>query len=347
MRHKLLFCTLMPKLSFIYKPSDSCRGGSALSSVACTKQCAFKQNSSQSMTFKKLSLALLLILIPQFLFAASSVFWVSKGNNKIIIGGTIHLLRPSDFPLPREFEHAFSASRLILFESDLSMASSPEFAQRLAEEMRLKDGKTIDQILHPKLWVKLSQYAAATGFPLESMESFNAAFISIMMTVFEAQRIGASGGVEAHFAEKMQGKRVGELEDEQEVLQAMRALAEVNANSVISSTLRDLENLSETMDMAVDAWRKGRTEKLYKKLAKDMREKTPEVYDTLLVQRNKRWLPKIENLFNSPETEFILVGAMHLSGPDSLLKMLENKGYKVKRYRAFSTRAQRRRAAKN
>ncbi|MBX2858218.1 MAG: TraB/GumN family protein [Cellvibrionaceae bacterium] len=296
---------------------------------------------------RKISVFLLFTLLSQLVFAGSSVFTVSKGKNKIIIGGTIHLLRPTDFPLPKEFEHAFANTRMVLFESDLSVAASPEFAQRLARQMRLKNGKTVDQFLQPKLWSKLTAYSDKHGFPLHSMKSFNAAFISIMMTVYEAQRIGASGGVEAHFSKNMEGKLVGELEDEEEVVQVMRSLARVDANSVMSSTIRDLENLSETMDMVVDAWRKGRTEKLYKRLGADMREENPAVYNTLVVQRNKRWLPKIESLFNTPETEFILVGAMHLAGPDSLLKMLKNNGYKVRKYRAFLSSPQQNEPAKS
>tara|TARA_B100002003_G_scaffold46025_1_gene41387 strand:+ start:574 stop:735 length:162 start_codon:yes stop_codon:yes gene_type:complete len=49
----------------------------------------------------------------------------------------------------------------------------------------------------------------------------------------------------------------------------------------------------------------------------------------LLIQRNKNWLPAIEEMLTTAQTEFVLVGTMHLSGKDSVLDMLRDKGYKV------------------
>ena len=50
----------------------------------------------------------------------------------------------------------------------------------------------------------------------------------------------------------------------------------------------------------------------------------------LLKDRNVAWLPQIERLFTTPEVELVMVGTGHLVGPDSVLKMLENKGYTVR-----------------
>jgi hypothetical protein len=38
----------------------------------------------------------------------------------------------------------------------------------------------------------------------------------------------------------------------------------------------------------------------------------------------------IENYLKTPEIEFVLVGAMHLYGPDGILRKMKDKGYKVK-----------------
>ncbi len=64
-----------------------------------------------------------------------------------------------------------------------------------------------------------------------------------------------------------------------------------------------------------------------------MMEDYPQVYRSLLVERNNNWLPKIERLISQPEQKFILVGALHLVGEDGLLKQLKNKGYQVQQYK--------------
>jgi hypothetical protein len=41
------------------------------------------------------------------------------------------------------------------------------------------------------------------------------------------------------------------------------------------------------------------------------------------------WIPKIDRLLQSNETYFVIVGAGHLGGPDGLLALLRQRGYKV------------------
>lgn len=45
------------------------------------------------------------------------------------VGGTIHILRQSDFPLPAEFEKAYSLSNMLVFESDMGKANDPSTQQ--------------------------------------------------------------------------------------------------------------------------------------------------------------------------------------------------------------------------
>ena len=55
----------------------------------------------------------------------------------------------------------------------------------------------------------------------------------------------------------------------------------------------------------------------------------PIIYERLLVERNRNWLPHIEALFSRSSPALVVVGAAHLVGPDGLLKMLQGKGYRI------------------
>jgi uncharacterized protein YbaP (TraB family) len=57
----------------------------------------------------------------------------------------------------------------------------------------------------------------------------------------------------------------------------------------------------------------------------------PVIYEDLLVTRNNNWLPQIVKMLNDAPTEFVLVGALHLAGPDSVLAKLKAKGYKIEK----------------
>jgi uncharacterized protein YbaP (TraB family) len=47
----------------------------------------------------------------------TSVWKISSGNNVLYLGGTIHVLRESDYPLPEAFGSAFEKSSIVVFEA--------------------------------------------------------------------------------------------------------------------------------------------------------------------------------------------------------------------------------------
>jgi uncharacterized protein YbaP (TraB family) len=53
------------------------------------------------------------------------------------------------------------------------------------------------------------------------------------------------------------------------------------------------------------------------------------MYQRLLVDRNRAWLPKLDALFTRSGRAFVVVGAAHLVGPDGLLAMFRARGYQV------------------
>lgn len=62
-----------------------------------------------------------------------------------------------------------------------------------------------------------------------------------------------------------------------------------------------------------------------------MKTKAPGIYKIILTDRNNNWLPVIENYFENQKTEFILVGAAHMVGPDGIIEQMAKKGYKIEK----------------
>lgn len=91
----------------------------------------------------------------------------------------------------------------------------------------------------------------------------------------------------------------------------------------------ELSNLPKLFDSMKKAWRKGDNAQLRKIALDPWIGQFPGVYNSLLVNRNNNWIPKIEEMLRTKETELILFGAMHLIGEDGILKQLEDKGYTI------------------
>ena len=57
----------------------------------------------------------------------------------------------------------------------------------------------------------------------------------------------------------------------------------------------------------------------------------PALRDALMVQRNRNWTGWIERRMDEPGVTLVAVGAGHLAGKDSVLAMLSQQGYRVRR----------------
>ena len=268
--------------------------------------------------------------------AETSLYEITKGDQKMYLGGTIHVLRNSDYPLPPEFEQAYENAKILVLETDLKKASSPEFGQQMAQAFMYSDGKNLSQDLKPALWKELQAFSDKRQFPLGQMSMFKAMFVSLSLSIAEMQRqgFGVGQGVDSYFYQKaiLSGKATQELETTGDVLTHLTMLADVDANVIIKATLRDLHKMDGMLEKSVGYWRSGELEKLDKEMAADMRKETPEIYQQLLVARNQAWLPKIEQMLTTPDVELVLVGSLHLSSKDGLLAQLKQRGYNIKPY---------------
>jgi len=78
------------------------------------------------------------------------------------------------------------------------------------------------------------------------------------------------------------------------------------------------------------AWREGDLDGIESNEAVvSLREQFPEVYQTLLLDRNRDWMKQLNTLFDDDAIEFVLVGAMHLVGDDGLIHQLKNSGFAI------------------
>jgi uncharacterized protein YbaP (TraB family) len=55
----------------------------------------------------------------------------------------------------------------------------------------------------------------------------------------------------------------------------------------------------------------------------------PKLYQTLIVDRNNKWVRNIEGYLNGSGNTMVVVGAAHLVGVDGLINLLRKRGYKV------------------
>jgi uncharacterized protein YbaP (TraB family) len=274
----------------------------------------------------------LLLIVSGPAFAKTSVWRVQKGGHTAYIGGTIHVLRQSDYPLPKEFLQAYKHSDVVVFETDLRKAKSKEFQQKMLARVSQKNGKMLQDEISPTAYRSLARYCQSNNLSLDALNKFRASMVSITLVVVELAKLGISTqGVDAYFDARAgkDGKAVGELETPEEQLQFIVDMGKGNESQLILSTLEDMKEMKSMIQKTISSWRAGDTKKLADSLNGDLKNKYANLYQNMVVKRNNNWIPKIEKMLDSDPVEFILVGSGHVIGQDGLLEQLKSRGYKI------------------
>ncbi len=270
------------------------------------------------------------------LSAQSSVWKVTREGRSFYLGGTIHLLRAQDFPLPAEFDHALAASAKLVFETDITRVQSLETQQALLARGMFMDGRTLQQVLSPAAWKVAQDYCAKAGLPLEQFGMMKPWLFALMMAVMELQKLGVTmEGVDLHLHKQGReaGKTFGELETFERHIDLLVNMGAGEESAMIEKSVDDLKDLGRVLPETIAAWRSGNLPKIDELLLRDTRRKYPKIHRALLADRNAAWLPKLEALLATPEVEFVLVGAGHLPGSDGLMALLKARGCTIEAVR--------------
>ncbi|RTZ60578.1 MAG: TraB/GumN family protein [Gammaproteobacteria bacterium] len=275
-------------------------------------------------------IATLFLLFAFGAHADSSVWKISKQGQHLFIGGTAHVLSAEDYPLPEEFEQAYSVSEKLVFEVDIEQMADPQ-SQAAFAPMLVYDEGDLSTRLEPETLDRLKRYLESRNIPLQTVLPLKAGMATILLTIGEMSRIGMSTkGVDEYFNARgrKDHKSMVALETVGQQIQMLANLGKGHEDELIRQTLESFEQFDGLVASIKTAWRCGDRAGLRNSGLADM-QRDPQMYQTMLVQRNHAWLPQIEKFLDTDEVEFVLVGVLHLVGDDGLLTLLEAQGYDV------------------
>jgi uncharacterized protein YbaP (TraB family) len=287
------------------------------------------------MNILRLPLIIFILFLSLTSQAKTSIWQVSDGKNTVYLGGTFHMLKPSDYPLPIEFEQVYKKVNWLVFETDMDQLSNPVFQKKFKQSMTLPTGQILADHLSAKAYAELIRYAAKKNIDTARLQRFTPQMVALIITIEELKKYGLTAeGVDTFIGDKAKkdSKIVTKLESTDDQIHYISTMGEGNESGLILQTIADMKDLPEELNIMSNAWRAGNDEVLFEIGIKPMIEDYPKIYQSLLVERNNNWMEKIEKLIAQPEEKFILVGALHLIGQDGLLQQLKSRGYQVQQY---------------
>lgn len=259
----------------------------------------------------------------------SSVYRVCKATDCFYLGGTVHILPDSQYPLPDPFIDAYQQSDTVILEAPLP-APEDEAAQRqLLTAMQYPAGQTLSQHLSPAIQTQLDHALRRYGLQLANFDQFRAGFVATQLILLETQRTGLKGiGVDAYFESRArrEQKHLAYLETLEFQLQLLATLADGRESEFIEIALAELANTAPELRKLLAAWRSGNLAQIERDVLLPTASQDPRSYQRLFVQRNQQWLPKLQALFGNGSTELVLVGTGHLAGDQGIIAMLRAQG---------------------
>jgi hypothetical protein len=262
-----------------------------------------------------------------------SLLWqVSRDDKSIFLLGSIHYLRKENYPLNQTILNALDASKSLVLEIDLNRTSVESAQQATLEKAVYRDGTNLAQNISPETYELASRRAVELGLDMRILNPMKPWFAALTMVAINLQRIGLDPkfGVDRHLAEraKSSGKPTSGLETLESQLSIFDQLSKQEQESMLRETVGELERLNRDINEIVQSWLKGDDNRLMTLLLTGMQE-YPDLYEKVLVDRNRRWVGNIEKLVQQGSGAMVVVGAAHLLGKDSVVEMLKAKGYSV------------------
>ena len=243
--------------------------------------------------------------------------------------GSVHLLDPQAGKLPAEVDSAFAHAKTVAFETSIDSVQ-----MRAAEVMmrgQYSGGATLRSSLSPAGLAKADSVLKLYGLTVDQVNGFKPWLVSILMTqmVIQKAKFEAQYGVDMQLnaRAKQANKPVMGLESVDFQMGMFDRIPPADQERMIT-TLIGPDSSARVLAQIKDAWLAGDAAMLDSLLNRAEGE-SPTFLSIMVTERNKSWIPKIEELLKGKDDALVVVGAAHLVGPQGVLSLLKAKGYTV------------------
>ena len=269
---------------------------------------------------------------------ARALLWkVSDADNHLYLLGSFHILKPEDYPLPASIDAAFADAERIAFEISPTEMRSPDLPRKMMAAGTIQRGPPLAQRLRPGTLRRLAAFCRERKLSLEQLSQFEPWMVSLVISLGEAARIGyqPGKGLDQNLIDRAQavGKPGMGLETADDQIAALDSMTPAEQEQSLLEALDDVDGMQAQMEELHADWRRGDEAAIERVMDSELKSSYPQLYQRINVARNDAWVPKLRHLLDAPgrDDTLVVVGAMHLVGPDGVVAKLRASGYRVER----------------
>lgn len=277
-------------------------------------------------------------------------FWrATRGDQVVTLVGTYHLDDPRFDALMEPLERLVDASTTLLVEAGpMEEAELQKALGRDPSLMFVIDGPTLPETLPPETWAALKQALTARGIPAFMGAKMQPAYLSMLLGIPPCAAEALTGGGQTRGLDQRLIDAATRLEVPVRALEPYDTIFSIFSGMTAEEQREMLE-----MALAMD----GQTEDAFATMLESyFRQDSRMIWEysrwltlqtpgldparveadfatmeaSLMVERNRAWIPVIEQAAQDGPV-LAAFGALHLSGPDGVLALLEAEGFALER----------------
>ena len=263
-----------------------------------------------------------------------SLLWKVEGKevHTSYVFGTIHLIHQDDYFFTGDMDKAFQACQVLALEFDLEEAMDLSSQMQLFQQAFMRNDTTLKDLLSKEDYSTVEDHFQKMGIPIFFLERVKPMFL----TIFSSEDLFGGGGLqidelksyELELLEKanISDKPVEGLETMEYQISIFDSIPyQVQADMLIESIIAPDDN-GASLDTLIHYYKMQDLQKLDQLI--NAETTTSQYRPVLLDNRNRNWIPVMEELMDN-ESTFFAVGAGHLLGEVGILRLLQAKGYQV------------------
>jgi uncharacterized protein YbaP (TraB family) len=275
--------------------------------------------------------ALLLAAVPAVANAAPALWQVSDGDSKVWLFGSIHVLTPDVQWRTPLFDQTLKQADQVYFEADIG-----PLGQLGLVIQSIKMG-----LSKPEPWLArldaghvdaMSADLEKIGLTLPQLQNYPLWLADAMVeeTAIEKHGYQPALGVDSILQGELPKERKAYFETAVQQMEMLAADPQDRQVARFVQTVDGLDKLPEQLDAMTKVWADGKGDELAAQIADDP-SMDAAFAQTMVHDRNAKWVTSIEGLLADNHQDLIVVGAAHLSGDGSVIDLLGKAGFTVQR----------------
>ncbi|MDA8586137.1 TraB/GumN family protein [Rhodobacteraceae bacterium] len=279
-------------------------------------------------------------LIAPHPYPTGNLWRAEKDGSTVTVVGTIHIPDPRLKSIVETLRPSLDAAELLILE-----ASSDDEAgiQALATTQPgmffITEGPTLIDLLTEDEWTRVSERITALGVPAFLASKFQPWYLSLTLAIPPCAMAALQSGDQGldrqlETIAQANGTPVGTLDNVETLLRLFADEPIEKQLDGLRITLETQAGGDATTSTLIESYFDGRVRESWE-FSRILIEQTeiengPELFEevnqTLLLDRNQDWEPKIVEMVAGKDV-VLAVGAAHLSGETGVLRALERAGY--------------------